>query len=151
VPPPSLNFVPVDFERDDPGEKLAAAGFQSDLPAFFTWLGVVPYLTQDAIGRALDYMSRVRNSEVVFDYMEPPEASSIELARMERERTKQLEKIDERSTSRFDPGSIASLLHSHGFRSSVDTHFQEIVSRFGYMVQGLASGSLAVHVVHARQ
>jgi O-methyltransferase involved in polyketide biosynthesis len=71
--------VPVDFERDDVREKLAAAGFQQNSPAFFTWLGVVPYLTQDAIGRTLDYMSSIQNSEVVFDYVEPPEAFSEEL------------------------------------------------------------------------
>lgn len=40
--------------------------------AFFTWLGLVPYLTEDAIGYTLDYMSSIENSEVVFDYMEPP-------------------------------------------------------------------------------
>jgi methyltransferase (TIGR00027 family) len=72
--PPWLVFVPVDFERDDLGEKLAAHGFQQNSPAFFTWLGVVPYLTEDAIGRTLDFMSSIPNSEVVFDYMEPPEA-----------------------------------------------------------------------------
>ena len=43
--PPWLILVPVDFERDDVGEKLVAAGFQQNSPAFFTWLGVVPYLT----------------------------------------------------------------------------------------------------------
>jgi methyltransferase (TIGR00027 family) len=74
--PPWLILVPVDFERDDVGEKLVAAGFQQNSPAFFTWLGVVPYLTQDAIGRTLDYMSSIQNSEVVFDYVEPPEAFS---------------------------------------------------------------------------
>jgi O-methyltransferase involved in polyketide biosynthesis len=63
--------VAVDFERDDVGEKLVAAGFQQNSPAFFTWLGVVPYLTQDAIGRTLDYMSSIQNSEVVFDYVDP--------------------------------------------------------------------------------
>ncbi len=57
--PPWLHLVPVDFERDDVGEKLVAAGFQQNSPAFFTWLGVVPYLTQDAVGRTLDYMSSV--------------------------------------------------------------------------------------------
>ena len=72
--PSWLILVPVDFERDDVGEKLVAAGFQRNSPAFFTWLGVVPYLTQDAIGRTLDYMSSIQNSEVVFDYMEPPQA-----------------------------------------------------------------------------
>ena len=86
--------MPVDFERDDVGEKLVAAGFQQNSPAFFTWLGVVPYLTQDAIGGTLDYMSSIQNSEVVFDYMEPPEAFSEELRQLETERTEQLKKID---------------------------------------------------------
>src|SRR5262249_61484188 len=48
--PPWLHFVPVDFERDDLGQTLVGAGFQQNAPAFFTWLGVVPYLTLDAIG-----------------------------------------------------------------------------------------------------
>ena len=52
-------LVPVDFERDDLGEMLVGAGFQQNSPAFFTWLGVVPYLSQDAIGSTLDYMGRV--------------------------------------------------------------------------------------------
>ena len=91
--PPWLILVPVDFERDDVGKKLVAAGFEQNSPAFFTWLGVVPYLTQDAIGRTLDYMSSIQNSEVVFDYVEPPEAFSEELRQLEKERTEQLEKL----------------------------------------------------------
>src|SRR5271165_4119917 len=83
--PPWLSFVPVDFERDDVGEKLAAAGFQQNSPAFFTWLGVVPYLTQDAIGRTLGYMASIEDSEVVFDYVETPEAFSEELRQLETE------------------------------------------------------------------
>src|SRR5438132_1190184 len=87
--PPSLTLVPVDFERDDLGEQLAAAGFQQNSPAFFTWLGVVPYLTQDAMARTLDYISSIHNSEVVFDYMEPPEAFSEDLRPLETQRTEQ--------------------------------------------------------------
>jgi methyltransferase (TIGR00027 family) len=132
--PPWLILVPVDF----------------DSPAFFTWLGVVPYLTQHAIGRTLDYMSSIQNSEVVFDYVEPPEAFSEELKQLEKERTEQLKKIDERSVSRFEPAGIAAILRSHGFRAIEDINFQEIVSRFGRAVQGLAPGHLGVHVVHAK-
>src|SRR5579864_8339740 len=105
--PPWLVFVPVDFERDDLGENLVAAGFRQNSPAFFTWLGVVPYLTQDAIGRTLDYMSSIQNSEVVFDYMEPPEAFSEELRQLEKTRTEQLKKIGERSDRRFEPAGMA--------------------------------------------
>ncbi len=148
--PPWLTLVAVDFERDDVGEKLVAAGFQQNSPAFFTWLGVVPYLTQDAVDRTLDYMSSIRNSEVVFDYMGPPEAFSEELRQIEKERTEQLEKIGERSDSRFEPAGMAAILRSHGFCAIEDIDFKEIVSRFGGAVQGLAPGHAGVHVVHAK-
>ena len=148
--PPWLIFVPVDFEQDDVGEKLVAAGFQQNSPAFFSWLGVVPYLTQDAIDRTLDYMASIQNSEVVFDYMEPPEAFSEELRQIEKARAEQLERVGERSDSRFEPAGIAALLRSHGFCALEDINFQEIASRFGRAVQGLAPGHAGVHVVHAK-
>jgi methyltransferase (TIGR00027 family) len=149
--PPSLIFVPVDFERHDVGVKLVAAGFQQNSPAFFTWLGVVPYLTEDAIGRTLDYISSVQDSEVVFDYMEPPAASSEELRQLDSERTERLKKLEERSVSRFEPAGVAAILRSHGFSAVEDVNFREIASRFGPGVHGLAPGHLGVHVVHAKQ
>jgi len=147
--PPWLIFVPVDFEQDDVGEKLVGAGFQQNSPVFFTWLGVVPYLTEDAIGHTLDYMSSIQNSEVVFDYMEP-EAFPGELRQLGTERTEQLKKMNERSASRFEAAGMAAILRSHGFCAIEDISFQEIASRFGSAVQGLASGHLGVHVVHAK-
>jgi methyltransferase (TIGR00027 family) len=45
--PSSLTFAPVDFERQSLADGLTAAGFQADAPAFFQWLGVVPYLTRE--------------------------------------------------------------------------------------------------------
>jgi methyltransferase (TIGR00027 family) len=147
--PPWLTFVTVDFERDDVGDKLVAAGFQQNSPAFFTWLGVVPYLTEDAIVRTLDYMSSIQTSEVVFDYMEPPAASSEELRQLDTERTERLKKVAERSVSHFEPAGVAALLRSHGFSAVEDISFQEIASRFGRGVHALAPGHLGVHVVHA--
>lgn len=149
--PPWLIFVPVDFERDDLGEKLVAAGFLENSPAFFSWLGVLPYLTQDAIGRTLDYIASIPNSEVVFDYMEPPEAFSEELRQLEKARAEQLEKLGERSATRFEPAAMAALLRSHGFRASEDIGFQQIASRFANAIQGLAPGHAGVHVVHAKR
>jgi methyltransferase (TIGR00027 family) len=148
--PRCLTLVPVDFEQNDVGEKLAAAGFQQNSPAFFTWLGVVPYLAENAIGRTLGYLSSIQNSEVVFDYMEAPEAFCKELRQFEKERTEQLKKIDERSLSRFEPADIESILRSHGFRVIKDIGFEEIASRFGHTIQGLAAGHAGVHVVHAK-
>jgi len=149
--PSWLILVPVDFERDNLREKLSGTGFQQDSPAFFTWLGVVPYLTQDAIGSTLDYMASIPNSEVVFDYMEPPEAFSEETRRLATERAAQLEKIGECWASRFEPAGIATILRSHGFCDIEDTNFQQIASRFGRGIQGLASGQAGFHVVHAKR
>ena len=150
APPPWLTFVPVDFEQDDLQQKLSSAGFERTSAAFFTWLGVVPYLTHDAIGSTLDYMASIQNSEVVFDYMEPPQAFSEEIRELVTERTAQLEKIDERWASRFEPAGIAAILRSHGFCDIEDINFQEITSRFGRAVQGLAPGQAGLHVVHAK-
>jgi methyltransferase (TIGR00027 family) len=151
TPPAWLILVPVDFERDELGAELAAAGFHENTPAFFSWLGVVPYLTPDAIGRTLEYISSIQNSEVVFDYLEPPQAFSEELRRVETERTEQLEKIDERSVSRFEPAGMAAILRSHGFCAIEDINFPAIASRFGHAVQGLAPGHAGLHVVHAKR
>jgi len=150
APPPWLTFVPVDFERDDLQQKLSSAGFQRTSTAFFTWLGVVPYLTRDAIDDTLGYAGSIPNSEVVFDYMQPPEAFSEEIRGLVTERSKQLEKTAERWVSRFDPAGIAAILRSHGFDDIDDISFQEVVSRFGRDVQGLATGQTGMHIVHAK-
>jgi methyltransferase (TIGR00027 family) len=145
-----LNFVPVDFERDDLGESLAGAGFQHDSPAFFTWLGVVPYLTLNAIGSTLDYVASIQNSEIVFDYMESPQAFSQEIKELITKRTENLEKMDERCASSFEPDGMAAILRLRGFCNIEDINFQEITSRFGCAVQGLAPGQTGLHVVHAK-
>ena len=147
--PPSLIFAPVDFERDDLADALSLAGFQRNAPAFFTWLGVVPYLTHDAVTGTLDYIASIPNAEVAFDYMEPPEAFSEEMRESVARRTEQLDKLDERWASRFSPDAMAATLRSHGFSAIEDFDFQEIRSRFGAAVQGLAPGHAGVHVVHA--
>jgi methyltransferase (TIGR00027 family) len=148
--PSWLVFVPVDFERDDLGKSLAGAGFEQNAPAFFTWLGVVPYLTQEAIAGALDYMASIPNAEVVFDYLEPPQAFSEEMRELVKKRTEQLERMGERQASHFEPAGMAALLRAHGFSAIEDIDFQAIRSRFGGAVQGLAPGQAGLHVVHAK-
>ena len=150
APPPWLTFVPVDFERDDLQQKLSSAGFQRTSVAFFTWLGVVPYLTRDAIDDTLGYIASIPNSEVVFDYPEPPETFTEDVKAYTAARMAQLEKIKEQWVSRIEPAGVAAILRSHGFDDMEDISFQQVVSRFGRDVQGLATGQAGVHVVHAK-
>ncbi len=72
--PESMRFAPVDFERDTLAHGLEKAGFRRDEPAFFSWLGVVPYLTRDAAFATLRLIAAMpRGSGVVFDYAIPRE------------------------------------------------------------------------------
>jgi methyltransferase (TIGR00027 family) len=151
APPPWLTFVPVDFERDDLQQKLSSAGFQRTSAAFFTWLGVMPYLTRDAIDDTLGYIASIPNSEVVFDYAEPPETWSEDMKTYAAARMSHLEKINEQWVGRFEPAGVAAILRSHGFDDMEDISFQQVVSRFGHAVKGLATGLAGVHVVHAKR
>lgn len=70
--PDRVIFAPVDFERETLGEGLARAGFDFSSPVMIAWLGVTPYLTQDAVMGTLSFIATLgRGSEVVFDYAEP--------------------------------------------------------------------------------
>jgi methyltransferase (TIGR00027 family) len=75
--PQSLTFVPLDFEHHTLAEGLAAAGFDSQSAAFFSWLGVVPYLTRDAFRSTLGSIARLpAGTGVCFDYALSPKALS---------------------------------------------------------------------------
>jgi methyltransferase (TIGR00027 family) len=72
--PESLRFAPVDFERDTLEHGLEAVGFRPEEPAFFAWLGVVPYLTREAALSTLKFVAGLPpGSGVAFDYAIPRE------------------------------------------------------------------------------
>jgi methyltransferase (TIGR00027 family) len=67
--PPSLTFVPVDFEHQTLASVLARSGLNLNAPAFFSWLGVTPYLTREACMTTLSVIAKMpAGSGVVFDF-----------------------------------------------------------------------------------
>jgi methyltransferase (TIGR00027 family) len=67
--PASLTFVPLDFEHRTLGDGLREAGFDQSSAAFFSWLGVVPYLTLDAFRATLAAIAQLpAKTAVSFDY-----------------------------------------------------------------------------------
>jgi methyltransferase (TIGR00027 family) len=72
--PENLTFVPLDFEHKALAAGLAEAGLDPAEPAFFGWLGVVPYLTLEAFRATLgDVASMPAGSGLGFDYGLSPE------------------------------------------------------------------------------
>lgn len=70
--PESLTYVPVDFEKQSLAVELERDGFDMQAPAFFAWLGVVPYLTLEAFRSTVSFLSkRPHGSGLVLDYGQP--------------------------------------------------------------------------------
>ena len=68
-------FAPVDFEVTSLDDGLDAAGVDRSVPTLFSWLGVVPYLTEEAVERMLRTVARwAPGSEVVLEYALPRSA-----------------------------------------------------------------------------
>jgi O-methyltransferase involved in polyketide biosynthesis len=70
-------FVALDFEHQTLAEGLAEGGLELHKPAFFSWLGVVPYLTLEAFCATLSVVAQMpAGSAMSFDYAVAPESLS---------------------------------------------------------------------------
>jgi methyltransferase (TIGR00027 family) len=147
--PASLTFAPVDFERQSLAEGLTAAGFRADQPAYFQWLGVVPYLSREAIVTTLDFIAGISGSEVVFDYGEPlknlvPE-NRAEIAATAARAAAQ----GEPWLSLFDPAEMSQLLRDRRFAHVEDLSRADFADRYyGHLKQGARTGA-GPHLVRA--
>ena len=72
--PPGATHVPVDFERQDFLEQLAAHRFDAAEPTVFAWLGVTMYLPPAAVEATLARIGAraAPGSVLVFDYVRTP-------------------------------------------------------------------------------
>ncbi len=129
--PDWVRYVPVDFERETLAEGLAGAGFDEGKAAFFTWLGVVPYLTEEAIWTTLGFVAGVRGgAQVVFDYGDPPETLDAETRGAHDVRAKRVEEIGERWVSYFEAEPLREKLLGLGFLEVEDLRPGQMVERF---------------------
>jgi methyltransferase (TIGR00027 family) len=129
--PPSLTFAPIDFERQTLPDGLAAAGFDPAQQTFFTWLGVVPYLTEDAIWSTLTFIASLTNgASVIFDYSDPPHTLSTEARAHHDRRAARVEAIGESWASYFEADTLKEKLLSLGFTELEDLGPPQIAARY---------------------
>jgi len=129
--PPSLTFVPVDFERQILADELYATGFRDAEPAFFSWLGVTPYLTRAAFTSTLTFITRIpAGSGVVFDFaidrklLNPGQRIAADaLARRVAEAGEPFKLF-------FDPGELQRDLKGLGFRRTEFLDREQLNARY---------------------
>lgn len=128
--PASLTYAPVDFERENLTDQLAAAGLDSQVRTFFTWLGVVPYLTKEAIASTLAQIAkRPGGAEVVFDYGEPREDVDPSLRAYYEERMARVAALGEPFLSFFTPAALHDQLRALGLSEIDDLDLPGIIAR----------------------
>jgi methyltransferase (TIGR00027 family) len=147
--PASLTFAAIDFENDDLDHGLRDAGFDPDRPAFFIWLGVVPYLGRAAITATLRYIASVPESEVVFDYSEPLENYPPERRADIVALGAYTAGIGEPWLSHFDPDEIAQELRGYGFGDLEDLGMSQMAVRYLGAPAGAPDGGPGGHVIRA--
>ncbi|GAA5071275.1 class I SAM-dependent methyltransferase [Nocardia iowensis] len=147
--PPSLTFVPADFEREPLGVALARAGFDRGAATIFVCLGVVVYLTEQA---ALDMLSFTAGldapTQVIVDYNDLPTA-------LPPDRRATLASVMQRVAERgepwqcfFPPDELAQQLRSMGFTEIADSAVPELLARYGFEPSA-ANDPFAAHILHA--
>jgi methyltransferase (TIGR00027 family) len=129
--PNTLNFVAVDFERETLADALASAGFDPKLRSFFSWLGVVPYLTEPSVYATLAFIAGLPGgAEVVFDYVNP--AASMTSARSAEHQAlvTRVAALGETIKCHLDSGALSAELTALGFRDIDDFGPGQIATRF---------------------
>ena len=113
--PDALTFVPVDFTKDNLAERLIAAGFDSSVKSFFSWLGVTYYLSAEAIDTMISALSSLcaDGSSLVFDY---PDENFFDAPEKRVQNTIMMAKAGgEPMQSAFSYAELEKLLEKHGF------------------------------------
>lgn len=129
--PAGLTFAPVDFERETLADGLGAAGFDPARPTFFTWLGVVPYLTEEAIWSMLRFIAGLpTGAHVVFDYGNPPDSLSPEMRLSHDQRAARVAAAGESFKTYFEADQLRVKLTGAGFRDVEDLGPPEFAARY---------------------
>jgi methyltransferase (TIGR00027 family) len=138
--PEDMTFAAVDFERESIELGLPRAGFDKHQPAFFSWLGVTPYLSRAAFDATIQFIASMPStSGLVFDF-------AVERSLLSPSQQLALDALSARVARAgepfqlfFDPAALARDLTGLGFGNIEDLNCDQINARyFAGRADGLA-------------
>ena len=132
VEPAHVSYVAHDFEGGSMTAALKAGGLDPDRGAFVLWLGVTPYLTEEAVFATLgELASWPGGTEVVFDYANPPEAVDEPNARnFHREMAERVAASGEPFRCYLDSAELDARARKLGFADIEDLDRAALVARY---------------------
>jgi methyltransferase (TIGR00027 family) len=149
--PPALTFAPVDFELEALGPGLERAGFDPGQRTFFSWLGVVPYLTKPAVLETLRYIANLSaGGEVVFDYANPRSGSAQVARDVDHDAlAERVASAGEPFKSYFETEALLATLRGLGMSNIEDLGPAQIKARFFPNYRGAPGNNIGGHIVRA--
>jgi methyltransferase (TIGR00027 family) len=150
--PPSLSFVPVDFERESLLAALRTAGFRRQDSALFSWLGVTMYLDRDQVLATLAEIARGASpgTKIIFDYVRPPGSVDASVRARYKALIERHATLGEPWRSFFDPHELDAALRRAGFAEVRDWGQAALNARyFAGRADGLEVAPTA-HLIEAR-
>jgi len=129
--PPTLHLVPVDLSESRLDAALATSSFRSDTPAFFSWLGVTPYLPREANRETLRAVASCASagSELVFSYIDQRIFDEDAEPGLQEARTA-LASAGEPWVGGFHPGRLEAELHAAGLELVENLGPEELHARY---------------------
>jgi methyltransferase (TIGR00027 family) len=128
--PDSVQLVPIDFEHQDLETVLADQGYRGDLRTFFVWEAVTQYLTEEAVRKTFDFLTKAASgSRLVFTYIRQDFMDGVNLygaaVAYRRFRVKQ-------PLWRFGmiPEEVAAFLDAYGWREVEQMGGQDFAARY---------------------
>ena len=130
--PGHVAYVAHDFEHGSMTAALEAAGLDPDDRTFVLWLGVTPYLTEEAVYATLRELARFPGGvEVVFDYVNPPHAFEEGAARdFHRAMAERVAASGEPFRGYFDSAELHARARSLGFTEIEDLDRAALIGRY---------------------
>lgn len=148
----NINFVPVDFSRDDLSDKLLDSGFDPNLPTFFTILGVTYYLTLSSFEKTIELMDSISavGSIIILDY---PDNTTFDATAPKRiqELTQMTALFGETMTHGFTPEEMQGVFERHHCKIQQHINPADIQEHyFSHRNDGMAAYD-NVHLLYAEK
>lgn len=149
--PTSVTFAPVDFEKQTLADGLERAGFRREQVTFCSWLGVTPYLTEEAFLATIRFIASMPpGSGVAFDYAVPRSSLSLFEKLAFDAISQHVAGAGEPFRLFFDPEDLTERLKRSGFTAVTDLGPEQINSRyFAHRTDGLHVGGGLAHLLGA--
>jgi methyltransferase (TIGR00027 family) len=130
--PDYLHFLPADFERHSIADVLSQSAFEPTQPSFFSWLGVIHYLSPRAVDDAFKSIRSVAapGSEIVFTYIDEALFQPENQSPIVRRAFEGVAALGEPYLSGLDPANLGEKLHDLGFSLIEDLGQPEQVERY---------------------